>query len=87
MLSHTRRSTRAQAPRGTPHPFRTWHRQGAHLLRRAPDPQLAVTVVAPAHDLATRHDGARVGIPRGDGGGGEAWEVSFVCSRSIVGLF
>ncbi len=53
---------------------RTWYRHGARLLRRAPDPQLAVFVVAPAHDSATRHESARVVIPRGDGGVGEDYE-------------
>ncbi len=43
-------------------------------MLRAPDPQLAVVVAAPAHDPAARHEGARVEIPRGDGGGGETWE-------------
>jgi hypothetical protein len=73
-------AARAQAP-GSPAPpgprplsSRTWHPHGARLLRRAPDPQLAELVVAPAHDPATQHDGARVQSSRGDGGGGEAWE-------------
>ncbi len=57
------------------YPHRTWHHHGARLIRRALDPHLAVdwgSGVAPAHDPAARHEGARVEIPRGDGGGGEA---------------
>ncbi len=77
--TQTRRGTHA-APRVThttrpaPPPSPTCHSHGARLIRRAPDPQLPEVVPAPAHDPATRHDGARVGNPSGDGGGEEAWE-------------
>ncbi len=67
-------------------PSPTWHRHGARLLRRAPDPQLPEVIAAPAHDPATRHDGARVGIPRGDVGGGEAWKeggVACECGKGV----
>ena len=42
------------------------------LIRRAPDAQLAVGVVAPALDFAARHERARVVRAQGDGGGGDA---------------
>ena len=52
---------------------RTWHRHGARLLRGVSYAQLPVNVEAPALDPAARLDRARVEIPQGDGGGGDAY--------------
>ena len=54
-------------------PLRTGHIRRAALIRRVPDAQLAVAVVAPALDSTSRHDHARVAIIQGDGDGGDAW--------------
>ena len=40
------------------------------MIRRAVDAKLPVAVVAPTHDGAAGHDGARVLASGGDGGGG-----------------
>jgi hypothetical protein len=64
-------SPRAPAPRGTCHIRRSV------LTFVAPDPQLALIVVAPALDPAPGGDHASVEIPRGYGDGGEVcvcWE-------------
>jgi hypothetical protein len=49
----------------------TWHIHRAVLLNRAPDAQLAVSVIAPALDRAPGRDGARVVIPGTDCDGEE----------------
>ena len=54
------------------HRHRTWHSHGPGLRRGVPDAQLPVVVAAPAHDLATRLDRARVAVPQSDGDGGDA---------------
>jgi hypothetical protein len=46
---------------------------GAGLLRGVPGAQLPVVAIAQALDPATRLDRARVRVPQGDGGGGDAW--------------
>jgi hypothetical protein len=57
------RSHLSRAPRA-----RTCHIRRSVLILVAPDPQLALPVVAPALDPAPGHDRAHVGRPRGDGG-------------------
>ncbi len=59
--------TRTPAPRGTCHIRRSV------LTFEAPDPQLAITVGAPALDPAPGRDRACVVSPRGYGDGGETW--------------
>ncbi len=41
---------------------------------RVSDAQLAVVVGAPALDRAPGDDCTRMGVPRGDGDGGDAWQ-------------
>ncbi len=52
----------------------TWYSHGTRLPRRAADPQLPVDILAPAFDPTTRHDGARVVVPSGDGGCEDVWQ-------------
>ena len=49
----------------------TWHSHGAGLIRRAPNPKLAVAVNTPALDPAAGHDGARMAPAQGYGGSGD----------------
>ena len=66
----------------------TCHIHGPGLIARvAPDAQLPVAVVAPALDSAIRHQRARVAVPQGDGGGGDACArgEGCVCARSKSG--
>lgn len=44
----------------------------AVLISGAPHTQLAISIIAPAHEAAARYDRTHVTIPRGDGGGGDA---------------
>ncbi len=55
---------------------RTCHIRRSVLILVAPDPQLAVVVVAPALDPAPGRNRARVVIPHGYGYGEEVWGVA-----------
>ncbi len=50
----------------------TWNISREVLIHRRPEAQLAERVATPTLEPATSDNGARVGVPRGDGDGGDA---------------